>query len=276
MIKAGKADFHVHPQYSIDAQGSIPDYCERALSLGLEAICFTTHIDLNPARDEVDPFIRIDGEIIRVTPESLAIYYNDVMSAKGKYAKRGLDVYPGIELDYFEGVEEIWDNFNPGLDFAFTIGSVHCIEDLAFTYNKEASNLFGKHTERKFFERYYKSVKSLARSEVIDCIGHLDGYRKYARSVYPKGLDVFPIDIIGPALEAIRDSGKGIEINSSSKRHGSGTTYPSIEILELAAKVGVPIVSLGSDAHKPEGLGAGLEESARLIEELGLTWKPKL
>lgn len=276
MIQPGKADFHIHPEYSIDAQGSITDYCQRALLLGLEAICFTTHIDLNPIRKAVDPFIRIEGQIIPVTPESLATYYNDVMSAKGKYAKRGLDVYPGIELDYFEGVEEIWDNFNPGLDFAFTIGSIHCIEELAFTYNKEASTLFGKHTERKFFERYYESVKCLARSEVIDCIGHLDGYRKYARTTYPQGLDAYPVDIVASALEAIRDSGKGIEINSASKRHGSGTTYPSREMLELAAKVGVPIVSLGSDAHKPEGLGVGLEQSAQLIEELGLIWKPKL
>ena len=59
-----KVDYHVHPDYSLDATGTIDEYCDRALELGLKQICFTTHYDSDPFREKIDPFMRRQGKVI--------------------------------------------------------------------------------------------------------------------------------------------------------------------------------------------------------------------
>ena len=62
---AGVSDFHCHCDFSVDAVGSVDDYCRAALKRGLAEICFTTHYDTNYAINYSDNYIRIDGYIRR-------------------------------------------------------------------------------------------------------------------------------------------------------------------------------------------------------------------
>jgi histidinol-phosphatase (PHP family) len=34
-------DYHIHPNYSIDAEGEVEDFCKAALNAGLKEIAFT-------------------------------------------------------------------------------------------------------------------------------------------------------------------------------------------------------------------------------------------
>ena len=54
-------DYHVHPDFSIDAKGSLREYCDRAIELGLSEIIFTTHVDSSPAFDKYN-YIIIEGQ----------------------------------------------------------------------------------------------------------------------------------------------------------------------------------------------------------------------
>ena len=242
---------------------------------GLKKICFTTHIDLNPGREKIDPVMKINGEIRRITPELLYRYYNDIYENKQKYLEKVLGVLIGVEIDYFEGVSDIWVNFNRGLKFDYIIGSVHCINGVAFTASKEAPQCFGRYSLNEFFERYFNVIVNLAGSGICDCIGHLDGYRKYAGRYYSSGIDNPPHDLLQNALTAIIDSGLGIEINSAALRHKTGDTYPSKNILKFVSLMGVPVFSVGSDAHSPDGIGSGVEISAGYVREYNLNWRPK-
>ena len=56
-------DCHVHPDFSLDASGTIEEYCEKALQIGLKGICFTSHFDIDPERKEIDAFMRVKGKI---------------------------------------------------------------------------------------------------------------------------------------------------------------------------------------------------------------------
>ena len=44
----GISDLHMHSSASYDCFTSIWDMCERAAALGLEAVAFTEHVELNP------------------------------------------------------------------------------------------------------------------------------------------------------------------------------------------------------------------------------------
>ena len=63
--------------------------------------------------------------------------------------------------------------------------------------------------------------------------------------------------------------GKGIEMNTSAKRHGLKDTMPSREILRLYRELGGEIITIGSDSHKPEHLGTYIEETKRLLKDMG-------
>lgn len=63
--------------------------------------------------------------------------------------------------------------------------------------------------------------------------------------------------------------GKGIEINTSSHRYGLKDSTPSRDILKLYKELGGKIITIGSDSHKPEHLGAYIDEAKELLKETG-------
>jgi len=52
----GISDLHMHSSASYDCFTSIWDVCERAAALGLEAVAFTEHVELNPEEFPRNPF----------------------------------------------------------------------------------------------------------------------------------------------------------------------------------------------------------------------------
>ncbi len=81
----GLSDYHCHCDYSIDAVGTIDQFCEAALQRGLAELCFTTHWDTNPLTGSPDNVIRIGGERKPTVPDNLAPYVDDVLRAREKY-----------------------------------------------------------------------------------------------------------------------------------------------------------------------------------------------
>ncbi len=50
-----KYDYHVHTHLSDDAQTPMEEMVQKALSLGLEELCFTDHIDYGVKTDDGPP-----------------------------------------------------------------------------------------------------------------------------------------------------------------------------------------------------------------------------
>ena len=62
---------------------------------------------------------------------------------------------------------------------------------------------------------------------------------------------------------------KVLEINTSSHRYGLKDSTPSRDILKLYKELGGKIITIGSDSHKPEHLGAYIDEAKELLKETG-------
>lgn len=58
-------------------------------------------------------------------------------------------------------------------------------------------------------------------------------------------------------------------MNTSSHRYGLSDTTPSKEILKLYYELGGDILTIGSDSHKPEHLGAYLTETMDMLKSIG-------
>ena len=75
--------------------------------------------------------------------------------------------------------------------------------------------------------------------------------------------------IIEEILRAVIADGKGIEVNTSSHRYGLSDSTPSEDILRLYHELGGEVITIGSDSHAPEHLGAYLAEAQDQLRSLG-------
>ena len=63
--------------------------------------------------------------------------------------------------------------------------------------------------------------------------------------------------------------GIGLELNTAGWRKEAGQQYPSHEVLRLYKELGGRIITLGSDAHKGQDVGADFERAKELLLACG-------
>jgi histidinol-phosphatase (PHP family) len=262
------SDYHVHPDYSLDATGTVDQYCQRALELGLKEICFTTHYDTDPVRKDIDPFMRIDGKIVPLNEENVKRYMEDARRANQIYNSMGLSVKVGLEVDYAPHYEnDLRKNLAP-FDLDYILGAVHCLDHVAISASDEAESYFKKKSLKELCQEYYKVLGKAVQSGLFDAMAHLDIYRKYGLAFYGEEILTAHRGLVEPVLELMVENDVGMEINTALLRKGHKEFSPNLEILNLALNLNVKIVAFGSDAHKVAHLGKGIKEAHLLVEKL--------
>jgi len=272
LLKAARTDYHIHPDYSIDAApASIKDYCYRALELGLKDMCFTTHIELDPVRKEVDNFVRINGEKVSVFDLSwLDKYFDDIFQAQKEFGEDNLRIKAGIEVGYCPGCEKFVEKITENYPFDFVLGAIHCLDHIAISSTKESPTYFKYKSLSQFRTEYFYTLKEAVATGLFDAIAHIDIYQRYCVGLFGSEILKIHVDAIEPIFEEMARRNMGLEINTSSRRRGLQEFHPAREIIALATQLGVNIFTIGSDAHALEHLGGYLDEAQTLLEEFNL------
>lgn len=263
--KLASSDCHIHPDYSIDALGTAEEFALRAIEMGLEKICFTTHIDLNPHRAASDFFWKINGHWIRPDAEAINHYLMNIETIRKKYTDR-IEIIAGFEFSYEPHfahiVEEFIGNYRP----QFAIGSVHSVDTLEITSRYFTPAAIRTFSPQEFIHKYYEIVVAIARSELFSVIGHIDGYKKYLPRFWGLSLcEQIEGEIIDDVAKKLADAGAAIEVNTSAWRKGLPAPYPDACIIKSLSSAGVEIATIGSDAHSPEDVGYRIENAASYI-----------
>lgn len=263
-----RADYHVHTEFSDDSQYPFEQVVRDAITKGLDEICFTEHVDYGVKFDidEVED-IAYRGEP-RNTPLSNAnypVYFETYNKMKQKYADK-ISLKFGLEFGMQSHTIERYEKLFKRYPFDFIILSIHQVGDEEYW----TGEIQKKYSQKKYNEQYYKEFLYLVQNyHNYSVLGHLDYIVRYD----PNG--VYPFEklkpIISEILKTVIKDGKGIEVNTSSHRYGLTDTTPSREILKLYKELGGEIITIGSDSHKPEHLGAYIDESKELLRELGYT-----
>lgn len=264
-------DYHVHPGYSIDAQdATIQEYCQKALSIGLDEICFTPHMEVDPVRSHLDWFVRVDGSPRPMEDfQWLDFYFKDIENARNTFEPLGLKIKAGIEVGFDRGLEKRIELALDGYPFDFILGSVHCIEHQAISSSRESRKYFPGRDMYKVVKEYFLTISEAVRSGLFHCMGHLDLYCRYGINFYGQAIVNAHRGLVEPILAEMAKSGVGLEVNTSSIRRGLQQFHPNREILEQAVKAGITAFTVGSDAHKPEDLGFQTRKASDLLTELG-------
>lgn len=244
------ADFHTHTRCSPDSEASAPNMAQAALRAGLNELCFTDHVDL--------------------------LDYNGSPADFGGWGPyldqfRALSV-PGLTLRLGVELGEGWENpalaarivSQPQLDFV--IGSVHNLAskdggtDLYFLDYRTEEACYGT------LKLYMDCLELQAVQDSFDVLGHVIYPLRYMNG---KTGHHIRLDPFFPRLEGVfrtlaaRD--KGMEVNTCRGR----TVEDWRPILALYKDCGGRLVTLGSDAHRPQDVAKGLPEAAGLLKEFG-------
>ncbi|MGI5912428.1 MAG: histidinol-phosphatase [Syntrophomonadaceae bacterium] len=268
-----KTDYHIHPNYSIDASAvQIKDYCYRALELGLTEICFTTHVELEPERKEKDNFVIVKGEKVSVFNRAwLDSYFNEIVQVQELFKGSNLKVKAGVEVGYFPGSEKYIEKIINNYPFDFVLGAIHCLNHIAISSMKESPRYFKPRTLAQVRQDYFKTLQEAVATELFDCIAHLDLYVRYGSRHFGSEILNIHEGVIEPIFKQIAQKGMGLEINTSSRRRGLKEFHPSKKIVAQAVKSGITIFTVGSDAHSLAELGEYLDEAMAILQEFNLT-----
>jgi histidinol-phosphatase (PHP family) len=263
-------DYHVHPDFSPDAEGSIEAFCERAVELGLEEICFTTHYEPDPAR-ALHEKVRVNGRSQPVDSDWPDAYFAALKAAGAKFS--GVTVLAGVEVGYEPGLEGIISDFLNRHPFDFALGAIHCLDHVSITAGDELDRFKADYMSRgpEFVaERYLHHLRAAAGCQLFDCLAHFDIYRKYVEPLYDRRFGSMVESLLPAVLDFVAESGTGIEVNSSALRRGNAECYPGLRILKLAGEAGVRVFTVGSDAHRPADLGKSLESAVQALKGIGV------
>jgi histidinol-phosphatase (PHP family) len=263
----GLSDYHCHCVYSVDATGSIDDYCKAALKRNLAELCFTTHYDVNPRSVDGLGMMSVEGEQRPADHDSLAMYVEDVRLAHERFYPLGLSVVLGLEYGWYKGCEEDVLRLREKFGFDYLLAGVHEIEDICYCCSHSYERCFERYPVEKMAEVYYREVIGAARSGLFNTIAHLDYYRKYGELYYGPSVHQAHRSYMTEVFKALRDSGTALEVNTAARRKGLNSFYPQTEVINAARRAGVDVIYLGSDAHAPEQVGADFEEACLLVPQ---------
>ena len=264
-------DYHIHPDYSQDAEGTIEEYCAQAVKIGIEEICFTPHFEIDPVRKEKDDRVKFNGKIVPMQSEWVNDYFRKIEKARQKF--RHLTIRAGIEVGYDPAIESELKSFIKEFPFDFVLGAIHCIKHVAITNHVELdefkTNYLNKGPEQVAGE-YFETLDLAVKSGLFNSIAHFDVYKKYVLGLMGEKLLLATDPFLSSTLRLIAKHKVGIEINTSGLRQNPKEIYPAGKILLKAKEAGVKIFSVGSDAHRINHLGYELKEGFALAQKLGL------
>ena len=132
---------------------------------------------------------------------------------------------------------------------------------------------FEGRSEDEAHQEYFESIlECVKETPYFDVYGHLDYVVRYGPTKNQNYSYQKHADIIDRILRTIVESGKGIELNTSGFRSGLGQPNPCVDILKRYKELGGEIITVGSDAHKPEHVGADFDKACTILKDCGFQY----
>ena len=267
------ADMHTHSSFSPDADrgADIEKMALRAAELGLGILTVTDHCDLNFRFSESE----------HAYPDYL-LCDRDMFGSLG-YALKSIEAvtalkerYPvlrcGIELGQLVQAPDTAADLASDLRLDFVIGSLHMNRGKPDFYWIEYNKMDSSELTA-LLDAYFEEQLEVCRTADFDVLGHLTYPLRYIVGKYGIPVELTRWEgIIEDIFRALIGRGKGIEINTSGLRQEYDRTFPDLGLVRLYRQLGGEILTLGSDAHRIEDIGSGLQAGAELAKQAGFDY----
>jgi histidinol-phosphatase (PHP family) len=241
-------DCHVHSAVSADSEMPPQNAMARAQALGI-GLCFTEHVDFECSSD-----VCFAADI----PQYLTDYE--------KYRSDTVLLGAEVGLTYNSRAASRRAVSDSRLDFV--IGSVHIVRDYDL-YRPEfyEQNLPWEDIYRQYFDF---TLKVIENCDYFDSLGHMDYISRYSR------LDIKNLEYntfrkeYNKVFDMLIDRHKVLELNT--RRIGDPAVAKYLySVYEGYYNRGGRYITVGSDAHKEEPIGANFDIAFDIAKRIGLT-----
>lgn len=244
-----KADFHMHTKFSTDSCVLPEKMIQSAIKKGLKTICITDHMDKD--YDE-------KGTQFVFCPKK---YFSELKELQEKYRLQ-IDVRIGVEMGLQSHLKTFINDYVNKYSFDFVIGSVHLIQGKD-PYQESESEWNDSTLYKKGFEEILKCVN---QNMDFDVLGHMDYVVRYGKEKERSYFRKHYMDLIDEILRSLLTQGKGIELNTAGFKYGLTFAHPHPDILKRYKELGGEIITIGSDAHKPEHIAYDFDRAKEILK----------
>lgn len=254
-------DCHNHSKHSFDGAFSVIEMVSSAREKGISVYAITDHADTNFFKEHN-------------LPSAIQNSIADINKLKNRFSD--LKIIAGVELGqclHDTKKAEIITSID-GLDFI--IGSLHNVLGEKDFYHIDFKNESYDYI-KDLLNRYFLELIEMAKCSDIDVLGHLTyPFRYIAKAMNNCKTLKIPLDIydeqIYEVLKQTIESGKGIEINTSTFSSELGEPMPNEKYLKMYKQLGGEILSIGSDAHTIEKVGRNILEAHMMVQNIGFKY----
>lgn len=253
-------DQHLHSWHSNDSDADPRENVRQALAMGLAGLTITDHFDTHPAEWDrcLYDYEKIAEEVGRLRSEF------------------GSQVFIGHGIEICHQAEQKDRILAYLADHRFDIVllSVHWLGERALHVREHWDGLDAAAGTRRYFEAVLDAVRLAAElnrrgQRSFDVLCHLDLVKRYTQRYF----QTFDIrshsDLIDEILRACIEAELALEVNLSTLRQSLPEPSPPDWVLRRYLELGGEAVTLGSDAHRPEDVGAGFTEGVALLRSVG-------
>jgi histidinol-phosphatase (PHP family) len=189
-------------------------------------------------------------------------YVHAVETLRDRYPELRLKL--GLEVDFVPGWERQIEVILRQYPWDYIIGSVHFLPEWSYGYLPYEKD----RTPVEVYPKYFDQVARMAESGLFDILGHIDLPKRGFAPLPPAemtGLYQQLAERLGKAQAVVELNTYGLRC---SRRCPIGI-YPDEELVRLCHDQGVRF-TLGSDAHRPEDVGADFAAAAALMRRVGI------
>ena len=260
---AGFQNLHTHTTY---VDGTLPpeEMIKAALRNGCDSLGFSEHSYVpHDTRYSMQP--------------GAAIEYVDEISALRRKYEGTIEIFIGIEHDYFTAV--------PVDDLDYYIGAAHYVKSGDEFITIDAGREHQKMMADDYFggdyyamaEAYFEVIAGIMKKKRVDIIGHFDLIAKYNfdGNLFDEQHPRYKAAAFAAMDEILKDC-KLFEVNTGMMfRKNKKEPYPSVSLLkELKARGGEVILS--SDSHHAQSLCYNFKEMGELLKTCGFKYLKRL
>jgi histidinol-phosphatase (PHP family) len=268
-----RIDSHVHLQPhgekpTVD-RARLDQYVTAAAANGIDGLAITEHLfrfqeayELLAGWWDSDPDPTLARMVKRYWDDHVNLRLPDYVALVEQAKADGLPVALGLEMDWIPGRADALQQLLAPYAWDIVLGSVHWIG--AFGFDDE--DFLGEWARRDVdavFAEYADLIAQLAQSGLADVLAHPDLPKLFGHK--PRDPSAFHRTLITAAVRA----GCALEINTNGLRKAGGM-YPDVTLLRAARRAGLA-VTLASDAHTPDRVGADFDIAAAHARSAGYT-----
>ena len=195
------ADYHMHTALCGHATGSLEEYVQHAISIGLKEIGFSDHA----------PMVHERHQGVTMDFRQLPLYHRLINEVKDKY-KGQISIKYALEADYVAGFEDKTKAIIDAYPYDYIIGSVHYVNGWAVD-DPATIERWKTQDVNQIWRDYFQLLRQSAQTGLFNIIGHSDLPKKFG---YLPTVDM--TDEVKKTAAVFKNCGVAVEINTSGLR----------------------------------------------------------